>query len=100
VQNSAGTLDSQRTFQSTAKRKTMIKQKTNTDECDGYVCSMNGQQIQPVRRAVVSAKGLVQVLKDKKEHLWLYLVCVALSAAVNVLVKVSGHQLEGLCQEN
>jgi hypothetical protein len=27
---------------------------------------MNGQQIQPVRREVVSAKGLVQVLKDKK----------------------------------
>jgi hypothetical protein len=48
------------------KRTTMIEQKMNTDECDGYVYSKNGQQIQPVRRTVVSAKGLVQILKDKK----------------------------------
>jgi hypothetical protein len=53
-------------FQSPAERTTMIEQKTGADECNGYVCSMNGQQIQPVRRAVVSVKGLVQVLKDKK----------------------------------
>lgn len=44
----------------------MIEQKVNAGECDGYVYSMNGQQIQPVRRAVVSAKGLVQVLRDKR----------------------------------
>jgi hypothetical protein len=43
----------------------MIEQRMNANECDRYVYSLNGQQIQPVRRAVVSAKGLVQVLKDK-----------------------------------
>jgi hypothetical protein len=53
-------------FQHPAKRKTMIEQKTDTGECNRYIYSMNGQQIQPVRRAVVSAKGLVLVLKDKK----------------------------------
>jgi hypothetical protein len=50
-------LDSQHVFQSTAERRTIIKQKLNADQCDGYVYSMDGQQIQPVRTAVVSAKA-------------------------------------------